>query len=50
MHTDYQEPQGSDDQEPEIRTIGNRIPIELLVFKTVFSPLTVLTKNPSDSC
>ena len=44
--SDYQEPLDSDDQEPKIRTIGNRNSPQTRRNAGIASPLTMLTNNP----
>ena len=44
--SDYREPLDSDDQEPKIRTIGNRSSPQTRRNAGTASPLTMLTNNP----
>ena len=44
--SDYREPLDSDDQEPKIRTIGNRNSPQTRRNAGIASPLTMLTNNP----
>ena len=48
--SDYREPLDSDDQEPKIRTIGNRNAAQTRRNAGLASPLTILTRNLIDSC